>query len=250
MHILCRSCQTIISFLLVYSSDGFVQDYPNCTEHSFEVKADSRVEINVAELIEVGAVADFCGGNSCHTASSFQVGDTDDCARICSKIARCDWWSSRRTFESFHLNISSCSLFNTNRSLNVSGIRTSNVTSGHRSCSPSAWPDCANQATFIPGRGYSELWIDASVRVGLPSDHPSCHSNNCALTDRFHVEVLSDCTAICSKIPECKFWSVSVEPIGLTCWLRRGRFTSVSKEGAVSGDRACALDAPINENTT
>ena len=241
-----RGYQTIVSFLLTYSPNCSAAVFPNCTENSFEVQAESRVEVNVADLIDVGAVAEYCGGDSCRNALSFRVGGTDDCARICSKFAICDWWSARMSFESFHLNTTSCSLFNTNKSLNVSGVRASNVTSGHRSCSPSAWPICASQSTFIPGRGYSELWIDASVRVGLPIDHPSCHSSNCALTDRFHVEALPECTAICSRIQECKFWSVSAEPIGLTCWLRRGRFTSVSRDGAVSGDRACALDAPTN----
>ena len=162
----------------------------------------------------------------------------------------CDWWSTAQSFESEHVNRTMCHMVATNGTTSVNGIKTPNSTTGHRSCSLSGWPSCIVQSSFISGIGYSELWIDATTQLGFPPDHHSCVNNDCKFTDRFHVSSTEECATVCSRLDECKYWSVTTqENTSLVCWLRRGKYKTVDSTGSVSGDAECASSSPFQNLT-
>lgn len=218
--------------------------YPNCSTESSAVDAQSNVQIKVSDFLEVGGVADDCDDSICEAASRFRAISVYDCSLICSKVQKCEWWSAHQLFESAHINKTICSLYNNGGLPTVSSVMVVNATSGHKTCSPSLWSTCVEHHSFVEGRGYSELWVNATSRFGLPKYDKSCHEGNCDITDRFEVSSVSHCTAICSRVPECNYWSVMVNSEAFTCWLRRDKLSTSNITGAVSGDKTCAHHAP------
>ena len=234
----------IVSILMLFQTAA-LSDFPSCSEDSFSIQSDTFVRVNVSDYLEVGAVATDCDDGICESAHQFQTISSYNCSVVCAKSGDCEWWTATQIFESLHLNRTICSLFKNEGTTSIPGVRSSNSTSGHRSCSPSLWPLCLEKGVFIERNGYSELWVNAHERFGLPVNDPSCYNSSCVLTDSFRVHNIEHCTAICSRTKECKFWSATKEDLGLSCWLRRDRISISNNTDAVSGNKTCAHHAPF-----
>ena len=218
--------------------------YPNCTEANFSIRNATLAHVNVADFVDDGAVGENCSSD-CTSSHVFRVRSADSCSLICSKSSTCDWWTADQTFANY-LNTTTCYLYSTGgTSAAVSGVRIGNSTSGHKGCSPSVWPSCVQRDSFVSARGYTQLWIDAVTRLQMDESDPSCHNQNCPVTDRFRIESVEHCATVCTRMPRCEFWSVAIDGGIQTCWLRKSSFKTEVVQGAISGSRECAMSAPF-----
>ena len=250
MRFTAAVCQTFFSSaLLLENITHATRAYPDCIEAPFLVNGGSGVQLTVSNFIEDGAVAEGCHGGNCDKTSVFRVSSALACAKVCSKLPDCDWWSVSVSFESEHLNRTLCHVVNTSGAANVSGTRPTNSSSGHRSCAPTVWPSCILQNSFVSPSGYSELWINATSLLGLAQRGSGCHDDDCEFTDRFKTPSIHGCTMICSHLQECRYWSVTTEEDDShICWLRRGKYKFAELQGSISGDAECASWAPHPES--
>lgn len=98
------------------------------------------------------------------------------------------------------------------------------------------FPACIEKDVILRHNGEHALFTDLAAH----GKSYGCFLDDCTYSDKFVAVSDAECAALCSQIPECKFWSFGEEEGETKCWLRASDAGKEALTGAISGNKECA----------
>jgi hypothetical protein len=108
----------------------------------------------------------------------------------------------------------------------------------------SPWPECLHKDVAYENNDRGEaLWFDATAFGSHATE--GCSSGDCMYTDKMVVTSVAACGTLCSKVPDCKYWTYGEEDSLTKCWLRLTDESQNKAVGKISGSATCGSYAPV-----